>query len=435
MVSSATAEETRAVLMLSQAFPPRQAAGTFRVIRFTRFLPELGWKCVVVTPRVQCHPGLDETLVEQIDPATEVVRFGCGDPAEHLRRWVTLRRDLVGRLTRKPARVLSRLMDKVLLPDTRVLGTRRLFRACTRVFARRRVDVVWITGPPFSYFRIVPRLKKAFGVPVVLDLRDPWTTGDLRYQGRDRWRLKHERRMEGEAFALADRVVLNSELCHRAYCRLYPDLPADRWAVLTNGYDPEEFVDVLPEPFDRMVLVHGGLSGGNRTARWLIQAMGILCKAGVLSPASFRYVSYGSGGPEEHEAAVAGGVADMVEFRGSRSHKEVLSAVKGAGALLLIVGSGHETSIPGKLYEYLGAGRPVIMAGAPDCAAADVIRETGVGRVVALNDVEGLADCLRDLVLGRLASHRDEGRVRAYESRSISRRLADLLRSVMDGPA
>lgn len=416
--------------MVSQAYPPRFAAGNFRVLRFARFLPEFGWECVVITPAEACHPAVNPRLMEQVNPATEVWRYRCGDPAEHLRKWTQSRRDRFGRMTRGFTRALGRLLDAIFVPDTRMLSVGRIRRTACRVTETRRVDAIWITGPPFGHFLAGPVLKRRFGIPLVLDLRDPWTTSPIRYGGRNGWKLKPERRMEARLFQLADRVVLNTHHVRRDYQVLYPHLDLAKWCVLPNTYDPEDFASVQPEKHQQRVFLHAGVSGGIRTAKWLIAAIGQLRRQGLVAPDSFRYVSYGPGGRDEHEAAAAAGVRDMVEFRGARPHQEVLSAMKGADVLVLLVGRGHEASIPSKLYEYLAAGRPVLMAGPPDSAAAALVRETNVGPVVALDDTETLAINIGEMLAGR-ASVPNVDVIAAYQSRSVTRSLADTLNNLV----
>lgn len=414
--------------MLSYSFPPRQAPSTFRVIRFTRHLPSFGWRCVVVAPRAECCATRDDGLLSQIQPLTEVYRFACRDPREHLGKWMEQNTGAQGSARYTTVKALDRLFSMVCVPDSRVLGVSRLLRIAMKVIHDRRVDAIWLTGPPFGLFSIVPALKRRSGLPIVLDLRDPWTTSPIRYQGRNRWKRVLERRLERRQFTTADRVILNTQFALREYQAVYPEFEADKWAVLPNTFDPEDFADIRPERFSRCVLLHAGNSGGIRTAKWLFQAMGNLRRAGSINPGCFRYISYGPGGRDEHEAASLAGVTDMVEFRGARTHAEVLSAMSGADVLLLLVGEGHEASIPSKLYEYLAVERPILMAGPPSCAAADVIRETGMGEVVAHDDTDALASYLRRMLRGhRTGSQQDHQGVRAYQSRSVSAVLAGIL--------
>ena len=53
--------------------------------------------------------------------------------------------------------------------------------------------------------------------------------------------------------------------------------------------------------------------------------------------------------------------------------------------------------LSGKVFEYLAAGRPILAVVPPDGAAAELIRETDAGVVVAPDDVEGIRGALEDL--------------------------------------
>lgn len=419
--------------MLAHCFPPLQTAGTFRVIRFVRFLPEFGWRCIVGTYKETCHANVSPTLHEEVNPEAEVHRFGCADPGEHLKRWLRMRHGRLGRLAWLPVKVLAKLLATFLCPDSGVLGIGRVYGAIARILRRRPVDAIWITGVPFSLFLHVFRLKREFGLPIVLDLRDPWTYNPIRYRGTNRWRRRVDSWLEQRIFPCADRVVFNTERTRAWYESRYPRMDHTKWRVITNGFPQEEIDAVAPETFDRTTLVHGGATNKRQTGRFVIEAMGRLRKEGVISPETFRYVSYGPGVSGEHKAAQAAGVADMVEFRGRAEHKKVLAAIRGADALLLVGAREHTLIVNCKLYEYLGARKPVIMAGAEDGAAADLIRETGVGTVAGREDVDTITERLRELVAGKLACHRNDEAIRAYGSRALSEKLAGILDELVVG--
>jgi hypothetical protein len=74
--------------------------------------------------------------------------------------------------------------------------------------------------------------------------------------------------------------------------------------------------------------------------------------------------------------------------------------MRAATALLLVVEGFAEDRgmITGKLYEYMGSGRPVIGLGPPDGDAAALLRESGAGEMVDRADATGLAARLDALI-------------------------------------
>lgn len=424
----------RTVLMVSLCFPPASDSGSYRTVRFTRYLPDFGWKCIVVTVSDNCHPIKDYHLLDSISPAVEVYRFGCADPEKHLEIWQNKKKNLVGELLTYPAKAVGKIVQEVSIPDSRVWGIWRLYRILERLIKSQHIDVLWITGPPFSYFLVVPKIKRRFGLPVVLDMRDPWTTLNLRYDGTKSWRRPIEKFLEKHVFRSADKIILNTQGSCRHCMSAYPDMSSSKWDVLTNGFDVSELTSVPPQKYNCTTLVHAGITTDIRTSRFLIEAISRLKKEGVISPETFRFLSFGQAVSNEKKAVKTFLVKEMVEFLGSRPHNEVISSMRGADALLLLVANEHKQQIPGKLFEYLGIGKPIIMAGPAESDAAEIIRKTRSGVVVPIDNVHSFTEQLRNLVQGKFAAIKaDSLAVKEYESRNLTSKLvaifAELIKS------
>ena len=412
------------VLFLARTFPPQMTAGSFRPLRFARDLPDMGWNCVVITAEAECCPDPNMDLMKEIPSDTDVVRFPCGCPPEHLSKWLIQSQGRSGRLKRMAVKALRATFRDLSCPDAHAWSLGGLFKVVRNVVRRRRIDAIVITGPPFSWFRIAAKLKKAFGLPIVLDFRDPWTANSLRYKGTLFWRYWPSQWMERKAVTAADLVILNTPYSKKYFSTKYPQLGDDHWDVVNNGFVLDHMATVEPEPFPRKTLVYGGVTD-LWMIRSLVEAMGRLKDRGVVSAESFRFVSFGNAPPDVMQAAEQAGVADMIEFRGRCSHDDVLSALKGASGLLLLL--NDILHVPCKLYEYLAAGPPTLMIGPADSDAADILRETGAGVVSALNDVEGIERDLTRLLAGELVGRRDEQAVMRYESKALSGKLAAIL--------
>jgi glycosyltransferase involved in cell wall biosynthesis len=123
------------------------------------------------------------------------------------------------------------------------------------------------------------------------------------------------------------------------------------------------------------------------------------------------------------------GIADMIEFVDFVPHHVALGHVLGADVLLLVPGVGKGT-MSGKIFEYIVARKPVL-AIADECAAAELVRRSGIGIVVPPRDLHEIADCsaafFDDIRSGRYVYPDVTALLDAYDRKSIARRCADVM--------
>ena len=138
------------------------------------------------------------------------------------------------------------------------------------------------------------------------------------------------------------------------------------------------------------------------------------------------------------DRAMALGLNAIVEFLGPRPHAEARSLQRSAEVLLLWKPRGCPTMVPGKLYEYLDAGRPLLAVLEPEEEAAALARRAGAV-VVRPGDREALAREIERLYQswregGRLATARLSW-LSEYTRAGLSARLATLLDELVAAPA
>jgi glycosyltransferase involved in cell wall biosynthesis len=113
------------------------------------------------------------------------------------------------------------------------------------------------------------------------------------------------------------------------------------------------------------------------------------------------------------------------------SHSEAIGLMRRSHVLLLLAPFDY---YPGKLFEYMAANRPVLMIG-PDNIAADLVRRCGIGCAVEPDDIERLAQVLRQIALdyeGFVAEyyHPNWEEINRYDRKAQTQRLAALLDSL-----
>lgn len=393
------------VLMLAYFFPPLGGGGCQRTLKLVRYLEPLGWGATVVTTRDQDYWIADPTLLAEVPHGTEVLRVSGLTPHRALgwlrRRGVPLERRQ-GERSRGALSLLRALQSFVAVPDGFAGWARAAERAAADRLAAGGIDAIWTTSPPDSTHLAGLELKRRTGLPWIADFRDPWV-GRATYRAPTAWHDRAHRRLERAVVEAADRVTMVSEAMLDTYRRRHPRVPPGHFALLPNGYDPDDWARAgaaaAPAP-GRFTLLHAGQLAHRPTVRTLLDAARRLLDEEPALAAQLRLVFLGGNEQVSDRDLARAGVASLVERRDAAPHHDALAAMRAADALVLLGhgGAGDALVYTGKIYEYLTSRRPVlaILDAGP---AADLLRAARVGPPpVAPGDVAGAAAALRVLI-------------------------------------
>jgi glycosyltransferase involved in cell wall biosynthesis len=424
------------VLVLAYHFPPRGGPGVQRAVKFIRYLPELGFEPVVVTGPAgeerSFAPG-DDTLATELPANLETHRVAGPEPSEaegwhgRTERWLRLRS-----------------------------AWSRWWTAGALAAGRRAqgIDVILATMSPFQSTTAAAALSKALGTPWVADLRDPWVLDEMQVYETGLHRRLDMTAMR-RSLSSAAGIVMNTPEAAASLGRAFPEL-AERTIVLPNGYDAADFAAQPPQRDDdafRIVhagYLHTGLGEDHRRAQILRTLFGgaigdvdILPRSHVFlleaverllatRPELRPLVEVHLVGrlTESDRRAIA---SDVVHTRGYLPHSDCLDVVRTADLLFLPMhdlARGHRARIvPGKTYEYLASGRP-ILAAVPDGDARDLLSSAPLTLLARPTDVEAMARLIGEEV----DRFRHEGRrdsadrdLERFERRALTERLAALL--------
>ena len=413
------------VLFLTYTFPPVRRSGSVRTWNIAKYLARSGWEVRVVTP--------DPAFMRYVEDPEATARALGEERIDRLltdHRWTWLAADFVDCSNEGLAWLAGGICRRI----SRALGVERSVgwikaaeRACSSLTADE-VDVILASGPPFSAFSLARRLSRRLGCPYVLDYRDLWS--------RDIYdpapgAMREEASIVGGSAA----VVTVSPSWGRI---LDGDFAVGaRLHVISNGYDADHLATVVPQEFDHFAIVYAGtLFPPKRVITPVMAALRRLCDSESTRAKSWRFHHYG-GGHRDHvqQEAERFGVADRVVLHGEVSRPEALSAVKGAGAAVVITSVAREAAaeddgmVTGKIFEAIGLGTPTLLiapSGSDAHAVADV---TGLARGFTASDVDGIAGFLEMLVAGGSLEPGDPG---AYAWGSLVRQLDGVLASSIE---
>jgi glycosyltransferase involved in cell wall biosynthesis len=375
------------ILIVTMYFPPSGGGGVQRPLKFATHLPELGIETHVLAPDdpkwIHRDDDLQPPTLAWVHRARYIGPVGR-KPAEELHGTTGL-----DRVTRQASLFGRRL----LVPDENVSWNLTAIPAAIRIVKQEGIDVVITTSPPSSVHLIGAAVKRATGVKWVADLRDSMTS----HPHRDTERLIVRAKEQGAQLtarlvaAKADAIIAVSEAIA---VEMRERNPKGVVASIPNGSDFDDFAGLEYHRGEQFRITHTGSFFGKRDPRPFLTALE------QVEDVTARFV--GDFRASDREWARTLGLGDRLELLPYVPRRQALELQRDSEALLLLIpeASGRGRGIlSGKVFEYLAAERPILALVPPDGAAAALLRDTGVGVVVAPEDVEGIArelEALRD---------------------------------------
>ena len=385
--------------MVAYFYPPLAGGGVHRALSFTRHLPEHGWDCTVVCAGPRDYWVSDPSLEARIPPGTEVIRVSGGSA---LAAWLGVRGGDRGRRSGADYAWLRRLSDWWLLPDSYVGWSARATRAALTRARAGGIDAVLTSSPPDSVHLAGLRLARATGLPWVADFRDPWMGLWFR-EPPTRWHRARQAAFERRVLEGSD-LVLTASATHAERVGERSGAQPRALQHLPNGFEPWSG-DAAPNP-DQFVLVFSGTLSLMPDVELLLDALHEMLAA---TPEARRRLRVRLVGPYDsgyEDRSIALGLKGIVEFTGPRSHAETRALQHAADLLLLWKPRGAPTMVPGKLYEYLDSGRPILALLPAEDEAARLVERAGGARLEP-GDRGALARALES----RYRAWRTEGRI------------------------
>ena len=448
-------DRQRKVLVIAYIFPPLARAGVHRTVRFVRYLAPLGWDMTVLTTNEEYYPAdspVDRELIKKIPTAVRVEStkiFGGLDKLLELKNRHKKQSAASDQLqTTKHQRPASRnkqttpslwqrskdlITDVMTIPDKDVNWLPYALTTALKLNHREHFDVIYSTAPPFTGHLIAYLVKKFTGLPWVADFRDPWARAPWKAElmnGTLRGRAAEK--LEAKFVGAADRVILNTDWAARDFAEHYGATTAKKFAVIPNGFDPEDFVNlpVTVKKENKLVITHTGSLYRKRDPGHFFEALGKLLAGGEIKTEEIELRFVGGIAPELYQSfQYAEALERVLKIIPPVAHREAL-AYQAESDVLLILQPGTSVSIPGKIFEYI-AMRKKILALTPAGATAEVVRNHDFGIVVDPDDLAGIQRALLQLVTafrqGGIAAPAVDGAFQKYDGVRLTRQLHEEL--------
>lgn len=393
------------VLVITYYWPPSGGAGVQRALKFVRYFPEFGIDPVVLTVLSDkaSYPVTDETLSKDIPATVKVVTTDSFEPLNILSSLMGKKNVPYGGFANankesKTQKLLRWIRGNFFIPDARVGWVSYAYKEAVKLIEQENIRHVFISSPPHSSQLIGLRLKKRFPhVKWIADMRDPWT--DIYYYKdllHTASAARKDAALERKVLEEADTILVVSEAIKRQFCKKSEKIKSGKIQVVPNGYDEADFETGVTPEAGSFTIAYVGTMADTYRPEVFFEAFSRLVKKYPDKNLRFRFI--GNIPWPVKKQAEEYGISSNCEWNGHVTHEEAIRQMQSANLLLLIIpdAAGAEGILTGKLFEYIGAGRPILGIGPKDGDAAKILRECGAGEMFEREDRAGIESWLSE---------------------------------------
>ena len=385
-------------LIITYYWPPAGGPGVQRWLKFVTYFKDFGIEPVVFIPDNPHYPLQDKSIVSEIPEGIEIIRFPIKEPYGFAKIFSKKKTNQVssGIITNKNQSALEKLLlwirGNFFIPDARIGWVKPAVGFLKEYLAKNDMDIVISSGPPHSLHLIGMALKEKLGIKWVADFRDPWTT--IHYHQS----LRLNKRAQKKHLKLESKVLINSDLVVVTSARTkkeFQKITSVPIEVISNGYDILEKIE--PNLDAQFSIVHIGSLLTNRNPELLWEILSELKDENKVFSKNLLIKLVGVVSEDVLKSLAVFGLTENYKILGYVSHQEAIQIQHDAQVLLLVEMDSPETKsiIPGKLFEYVAANRPILAIGPEGSDVEGIIKETNTGVYFKYTDKEKLKQQLQ----------------------------------------
>jgi len=435
------------VLFITYYFPPAGGPGVQRVTKFIKYLKDFGWTPIVLAPDDPEYQARDESLAKELPADLIIRRSPIFEPYKLYRKFTGTKEGLSldinvfeeGSKLSLKQRIAHFIRATFFIPDARIGWYRSAVKEAMKIAKEYPISMIYSSSPPYTVSVIARKVSKKTRVPFVAGFRDPWSGFEV--SAPKRWFIPRaiDEYLEKSVFHDAKKIDVAWKGIACDAIAKYPDLPADKFIHVPNGFDSVDYPEhdihlrAARRRGNKFIMTYSGSLYGPRNPKNFFRAVELLLDGNEIDPEKVLLRFVGRSGADLDEMFEAPKIKPLLERIDYVPHSQAVELISDSDALLLIVDDipSVEHIVPGKVYEYLGAMRPILAIAEPQGAIGELLHETKGGEAIAQKDIEGQARVIRDFYQRWLrgdspASQMDSEKISQYERREATRKLAEV---------
>lgn len=426
------------VLLISYYWPPSGGGGVQRWLKMSKYLPDQGIELTVYTPENGEYPGYDASLTSEVDPRINILKRPIWEPYQLFKKFTGNQSNSYNALIssgKKPSwkqNLAVFLRGNFFIPDARCFWIRPSIRFLEAYLLEHPQDVIISTGPPHSMHLIALGLKSKFPkIKWIADFRDPWTMIDFYKDLKlTKWADAIHHRQESKVLKTADAIVTISPSCGKDL----ESIAHREVLVINNGYDEQDFTGISPELDEPFTIVHIGSMNKDRNPKMLWKLLGEMASSDQDFKKKLKIELVGIVDGAILASLEEAGLKNYYHVTGQQEHKVVIERMRKAQLLLLPINDIPQQKgvMPGKMYEYLGARRPIFAFGRTDSDTAKLLTETGAGKLFTYDDDEGIKAFLVESfgLYKKGILHISSSGYDAYSRKNLAQKYSSLIKTM-----
>jgi hypothetical protein len=428
------------VLIITYHWPPSGGITVLRCLKFVKYLREFGWEPVVFTAENASYQFLDFTNEKDIPEGLEIHKVPIFEP-------INLFKKLSGRKKNQPLQNITSnsakkktIVDTLgmwvrgnfFIPDARYRWIKPSVKYLENYLQNNKIDAILTDGPPHTNTVIGLKLAQKFMIPWLADFQDPWTQVDYYdklYIGK-RADRKHKA-LEQAVFKTAKKITIASP----TWKKDLESIGAKNVDVIYYGFDEPEFEHFQTKESTDFIFFHGGLLGEDRNPISFLNALKQLL---IEHPEIRSNVRIKLAGEVDHAVRESIRINDLdglTEYMGMIPRQQVLEEYAEASMLLLPINKAANAKgrIPGKLFEMLRTGKPILVFGPNDGDVKQIVEEKQLGKSFDYSEELFIYAYLKKaLIHNEIGNFNPSQHVSEYSNKAITQKIAGYLDEIAE---